>query len=135
MKSARFFENLMMFSIAGNFRCDRDLIRRVNLNLLMNAIKFSPANGEVGIDLNNTDEAVKITVKDNGPGIPAEFHKKIFSKFGQAEIRQQGQLYSTGLGLTFCKLAVATHGGSIGVESEVGKGSTFWFTLPRSSKK
>ena len=73
---------------------------------------------------------VRISISDNGPGIPPEYYEKIFEKFGQVESREHAQKYSTGLGLTFCKLAVEAHGGHIGVESEVGKGSTFWFKLP-----
>ena len=65
-------------------------------------------------------------------GVPVEYQARIFEKFGQVEARANRQKHSTGLGLTFCKLAVEAHGGSIGVESEVGKGSTFWFVLPRN---
>jgi signal transduction histidine kinase len=71
-----------------------------------------------------------VLISDNGPGIPKEYHVKVFEKFGQVEARKQKRFYSTGLGLTLCKLAVEAHGGKIGLESEVGKGSTFWFTLP-----
>lgn len=67
-------------------------------------------------------------LRPGGPGIPPEFHGKIFEKFGQVENRQR-QL-GAGLGLAFCKLAVEAHGGRIGVQSEVGHGSTFWFTIP-----
>ena len=67
---------------------------------------------------------------DTGSGIPAEYQEKIFEKFGQVEAGTGVKRYSTGLGLTFCKLAVEAHGGRICVESELGKGSTFWFTLP-----
>lgn len=112
-------------------RCDRELIRRVLTNLGANAMKFIPRNGIVTYDVQSTDAGVKVLVTDNGPGIPREFHKKIFEKFGQVEAHQQRKTYSTGLGLTFCKLAVEAHGGEIGVDSEEGKGSTFWFTLPR----
>ena len=74
---------------------------------------------------------VRCTVRDNGPGIPPEHREKVFDKFWQAEARQQGHTYSSGLGLTFCKMVVEAHGGKIGVESEVGAGSTFWFELPQ----
>jgi signal transduction histidine kinase len=93
-------------------------------------MKFVPDNGKVQFDIQKDDAGIKVLISDNGPGIPKEYHDKIFEKFGQVEIRQQRKIYSTGLGLTFCKLAVEAHGGKIGVESEVDKGSTFWFTLP-----
>jgi signal transduction histidine kinase len=69
--------------------------------------------------------------RDNGPGIPAEHQEKVFDKFWQGTARAQGVRYSSGLGLTFCKMVVEAHGGRIGVESEVGAGSTFWFELPQ----
>jgi signal transduction histidine kinase len=67
-----------------------------------------------------------VAVADNGLGIPREYHQRIFERFAQVEARK----FSTGLGLTFCKLAVEAHAGRIGVDSETGKGSTFWFVLP-----
>jgi len=105
---------------------DRDLIRRVLLNLLSNAIKFSPKDAEVVLRILPQDGQLLCQIQDQGPGIPSEMHQKIFEKFGQAEVRQ----HSTGLGLTFCKLAVEAHQGEIGVESTPGEGSTFWFCLP-----
>lgn len=106
---------------------DSELIARVLQNLLGNALKFTPADGEVKIRLDREDCKVRVSVSDNGPGIPSEFHQRIFEKFGQVKTdRSRG----TGLGLTFCRLAVEAHGGSIGVDSEVGQGSTFWFDLP-----
>ncbi len=114
--------------------CDQSVIRRIIVNLLMNAIKFSLRDGEVHVSLTRNEDTVEVMVKDNGEGIPAEFHEKIFTKFGQAEIRQEKRIYSSGLGLTFCKLAVEAHGGEIRVESEVDKGSCFRFTLPFSAK-
>jgi signal transduction histidine kinase len=78
-------------------------------------------------------DGVRVEVTDTGPGIPLEYQKRIFEKFGQVESRKEGQKHSSGLGLTFCKLAVEAHGGTIGVESEGGRGSTFWFTLPKGS--
>jgi len=70
-----------------------------------------------------------LEVTDTGRGIPPEFHALIFEKFGQVEARQQKHHLGTGLGLAFCKLALEAHGGTIGVESTVGQGSTFWFVL------
>ena len=109
--------------------CDQDLVRRILINLMTNAIKFTPSGGEVQVEVEETGAHVRVAVTDTGPGIPPEYHEKIFEKFGQAETREHGK-YSTGLGLTFCKLAVEAHRGTIGVDSEVGKGSTFWFILP-----
>jgi two-component system, sensor histidine kinase and response regulator len=111
-------------------RCDRELMRRVLTNIGANAVKFAPENGRVEFSIQKNSAGIKVLISDNGPGIPEEYQEKVFEKFGQVETRQQRKMYSTGLGLTLCKLAVEAHGGKIGVESEVGKGSTFWFTLP-----
>jgi len=110
---------------------DGGLILRVIQNLLGNALKFTPSDGWIRLGIEPDESHVRVTVRDNGPGIPPEYHGRIFEKFGQVEARANRQKYSTGLGLTFCKLAVEAHDGSIGVESEVGKGSTFWFVLPK----
>ena len=111
---------------------DGDLLLRVIQNLLGNALKFTPSDGWIRLGIEPDENRVRVTVRDNGPGIPAEYRERIFEKFGQVEARANGQKRSTGLGLTFCKLAVEAHGGSIGVESEIGKGSTFWFMLPKN---
>jgi signal transduction histidine kinase len=73
---------------------------------------------------------VQFSVLDTGPGIQPENYERIFEKFGQVETARMGRKGSTGLGLTFCKLAVEAHGGRIWVESEAGRGSTFAFVLP-----
>ncbi len=117
---------------------DEKLIERVFQNLLNNAIKFSPAHSTVKVAVSADEENVRVTVTDSGCGIPEKYQEKIFEKFGQIEARQNREKHSTGLGLTFCKLAVEAHGGRIGVVSPVtqagedgpGRGSTFWFTLP-----
>jgi signal transduction histidine kinase len=107
--------------------CDSDVIRRVIANLVGNAAKFARQDAAVRVTVQKGPVKATVAVTDSGPGIPVEYQQKIFEKFGQVA---QGQKHSTGLGLAFCKLAVEAHGGEIGVESEVGKGSTFWFTLP-----
>jgi len=112
--------------------CDTVLLRRVLDNLLSNALKFTPPGKEITISIAREGDAAQLAVTDTGPGIPEEYHQKIFEKFSQVEGEQQSK--GTGLGLTFCKLAVEAHGGKIGVDSEAGRGSTFWFTLPLAAK-
>jgi len=112
---------------------DPDLIRRVIANLLGNAVKFCSPTGQVRVQVSSATSGSEVRVQDDGPGIPAEFQAHIFEKFGQALSNGGSSRRSSGLGLTFCKLAVEAHGGWIGVESEVGKGSTFRFTLPASA--
>lgn len=117
--------------------CDSQLIVRVLVNLVGNAIKFVPESGSVTIDVNEKVEDGQtftvFRVIDNGEGIPPEYHKKIFEKFGQVDIRKRGRKISTGLGLTFCKLAVEAHDGTIEVNSMPGKGSTFTFVIPNET--
>jgi signal transduction histidine kinase len=110
--------------------CDANVIRRVIANLVANAMKVTPADGRIVLRVEQDGAQQKVSVADTGPGIAAEYHQKIFEKFGQAEGSRRGGPRSSGLGLTFCKLAVEAHGGRIAVESTIGKGSTFWFTLP-----
>jgi len=107
---------------------DVGLIRRALQNLLGNALRYTPSGGDVRMAVSSSPGGVRVTVTDAGPGIAPEFHLRIFDKFGQVE--DPNNRTGTGLGLTFCKLAIEAHGGRIGVESEVGQGSTFWFTLP-----
>lgn len=105
---------------------DSEVMIRVVSNLLANAIKFTPKAGTVTVRVGHRRGGACIEVVDTGRGIPAEYHARIFEKFGQIE---DGKHLGTGLGLTFCKLALEAHGGDIGVESTVGKGSTFWCVL------
>ena len=108
---------------------DRELLERVLQNLLNNALKFSPETAVVHLAIIATEKQARIEVSDSGSGIAPEFHQKIFEKFGQVETGNKRR--GSGLGLAFCKLAVAAHGGEIGVESGLNQGSNFWFTLPR----
>jgi PAS domain S-box-containing protein len=129
---------------------DREQLVRVFQNLLDNAIKFSPTGSTVtlGADVAHVDEGgahatrelpmplpplprgdwLVVWVRDQGPGIPPQFHERIFEKFGQ--VRGGRKVRGTGLGLTFCKLAVEAHGGRIWLQSAEGHGSTFAFALP-----
>ena len=113
------------------FLADHELLCRVLVNLISNAIKFTPSGGTVhlsaGHDANGN--SLLFVVRDSGEGIPAEAIERIFDKFGQVE-GKGGTRTSTGLGLTFCKMAVEAHGGRIWVESTLGEGSSFGFALP-----
>ena len=112
--------------------CDRDVVTRVVANLVGNAFRFVPRQGEIRIGLETLDGVVRVTVTDHGPGVEPEYRKVIFEKFGQAPLGRAGKARSTGLGLTFCKLAVEAHGGTIGVEGRNGGGARFWIDLPRT---
>ncbi len=111
---------------------DEGKLRRILVNLIGNAVKFTPAGGTLSVEVRRsaTEPATLFRVSDTGEGIPPEAFERIFEKFGQVESRKGGRMMSTGLGLTFCKLAIEAHGGQIGVESKLGEGSTFSFTLP-----
>ncbi|MFH0920739.1 MAG: ATP-binding protein [Fibrobacterota bacterium] len=117
-------------SDALQIHCDTDLVRRVIFNLLDNAVKFTRRGGIVCVRADRFRDRVKVSVSDCGPGIPAKFHGRMFEKEVQAELRNTHNLPSTGLGLAFCKLVVDAHEGQIGVLSNAGEGSTFWFDLP-----
>jgi signal transduction histidine kinase len=110
--------------------CDAALIRRVITNLMGNALKFTPSSGSITVTVSNAGSVARVEVADTGPGIPPEFLEKVFDKFSQGAEGRARKRYSTGLGLAFCKLAVEAHGGTVGVSSEVGVGSRFWFQLP-----
>ncbi|MDT7972915.1 MAG: HAMP domain-containing sensor histidine kinase [Armatimonadota bacterium] len=109
---------------------DRWVLIRVLVNLLSNALKYTPSGKTITVSAKVTDEGVHFAVTDEGPGIPKEYLSRIFDRFVQVEARKAGAPVGTGLGLTFCKLAVEAHGGRIWLESEVGKGTTVHFLLP-----
>ena len=108
---------------------DERRINQVVLNLLSNAVKFTPAGGTIEVNAQRVDGELRVSIRDDGPGIAAEDQVRIFEEFQQAEagMRQQE---GTGLGLALSKRLVELHGGRIWVESEPGNGSTFVFTLP-----
>jgi signal transduction histidine kinase len=107
--------------------CDRDRILQVFTNLVGNAIKFTPVGGAVTVRAEKLGDEVWLSVTDTGPGVPAEDLPHVFDRFWQA--KKTARL-GTGLGLSIAKGIVEAHGGRIWVESKVGVGSTFFFTLP-----
>ncbi len=110
---------------------DADKLTRTLVNLVGNAIKFTPAGGTVSVRADRDDsDSLLFSVRDTGEGIPPEDFSRIFEKFGQVQSRQAGRKMSTGLGLTFCKLAVEAHGGRIWLDSAPGEGTVFYFTVP-----
>jgi signal transduction histidine kinase len=114
----------------GDFVGDERKIKQILLNLLSNAVKFTTEGGRIRIDARQSDEAVEISVSDTGTGIAPDDLPKIFEEFRQVGSDYAHKTEGTGLGLTLAKKFVELHGGKIWVESEVGKGSTFIFTLP-----
>ncbi|MDZ4342786.1 MAG: GAF domain-containing sensor histidine kinase, partial [Candidatus Binatia bacterium] len=114
----------------GDFVGDERKIKQILLNLLSNAVKFTPEGGRIGIKARQADGAVEISVSDTGIGIAPEDQPKIFEEFRQVGGDYAHKVEGTGLGLTLAKKFVELHGGRIWVESEVGKGSKFTFTLP-----
>lgn len=117
-------ENIPLINI------DKDRIIQVIENYVSNAIKYSFSGTEVILKISRTDGFLEVSVKDQGQGISPENQTKLFTKFGKAGVKPTGKEKSTGMGLFICKSIVENHGGNVGVKSEVGKGSTFSFTLP-----
>ncbi|PID58007.1 hypothetical protein CSB45_04780 [candidate division KSB3 bacterium] len=109
---------------------DQAKIVRLFANILSNGIKYTPEAGSILIRVSIQQEAILTAITDTGQGIPAEYLKTIFNRFAQMDRKKHGKAVSVGLGLYFCKLVVNAHGGNIWAESEEGKGSTFYFTVP-----
>ena len=107
---------------------DGEMIRRVLINLLENAVKYSPPGGDITLGADIEDDVARIWVQDTGPGILTLDQEQIFDKF--TRLNPKGSQKGFGLGLAYCRLAIEGHGGKIWVESEPGEGSRFSFTLP-----
>jgi len=121
---------LLCGSCDTNFLGDERRLTQVLINLVSNAIKFSPANETIRIDVACDAGQIEFRVSDNGRGIPAEDCAKVFDRFKQVEMQDSTISGGSGLGLAICKGIVDAHGGSIGVQSQQGVGSTFWFRVP-----
>ncbi len=109
---------------------DPHRLLQVMANLLSNAVKFSPRNANIDVSLSTDNDRARVAVRDRGPGIPSEFHTRIFQKFSQADSSDARGKSGTGLGLAICKALVEQMGGAIGFRSELGLGATFFFELP-----
>ena len=114
----------------GDFTGDERKVKQILVNLLTNAVKFTPEGGQIRVEARLDDRAIIVSVTDTGIGIAKEDQEAIFEEFRQAGGNYAHKREGTGLGLTLTKRFVEMHGGKIWVESEVGKGSTFTFTLP-----
>jgi signal transduction histidine kinase len=114
----------------GDFTGDERKVKQILVNLLTNAVKFTPEGGQIKVEAGLGDSAVIVSVRDTGIGIAKEDQEAIFEEFRQASGNYAQKREGTGLGLTLTRRFVEMHGGKIWVESEVGKGSTFTFTLP-----
>jgi signal transduction histidine kinase len=114
---------------------DADRLAQVVVNLLSNAIKFSPENGVVSVSVCDQQDVVEVSVRDQGRGVPERFQEIIFERFRQVNEADHSEKGGTGLGLPICKAMIEQHGGRIGVRSEEGRGSEFWFTLPKEAAR
>ena len=114
----------------GDFIGDERKVKQILVNLLSNAVKFTPEGGQIKVDAGLGDSAVIVSVTDTGIGIVKEDQEAIFEEFRQASGNYRQKREGTGLGLTLTRRFVEMHGGRIWVESEIGKGSKFTFTLP-----
>jgi two-component system, NtrC family, sensor histidine kinase KinB len=110
---------------------DVDMVRRVLINLMENASKFTPPEGRIELGAKRDGDWIQMWVQDNGPGIPLADQERVFDKF--TRLKTEGAPSGLGVGLAFCRLAVEGHGGKIRVESQPGQGARFVFTLPIST--
>jgi two-component system phosphate regulon sensor histidine kinase PhoR len=106
-------------------------LAQVLLNLLDNAVKYTPAGGSIKIDTRESDKFLQVNISDTGIGIPAEDLTRIFERFYRVDKARSRELGGTGLGLSIVRNIISAHSGEVWVRSEYGRGSTFSFTLPK----
>ncbi|MDA7948190.1 MAG: ATP-binding protein [Hyphomicrobiaceae bacterium] len=119
----------------AHVHADAQRLEQVLTNFLSNAAKFSPEGRAVDVIVERHEGRIRVSVRDHGPGIPAEQQGKVFEKFVQVEDSSGRNKQGTGLGLSVSKSIIEQHDGRIGVESEVGKGSVFYFELPEAAQQ
>ncbi len=137
LESVRSFseqQNVALLCENYNFKAyaDEERIVQVLVNLLSNAIKFSPPGSEVTISVSREPGFLKFAVADQGRGIPEQFKSLIFERFQQVQQSDSREKGGSGLGLAICKAIVEQHCGTIGCETKLGEGSTFWFKVPEA---
>lgn len=127
----------LVIEISSSYQIKADalILERVLINLISNAMKFSPVNKEIIVKGFVEGDKMRLAVIDHGKGIAEEDQQYIFESFAQVEAKALGGIGSTGLGLTFCKLAIEAHGSQIGITSQSGKGTTFFFDLELTEVK
>ncbi|MBR6709014.1 MAG: ATP-binding protein, partial [Clostridia bacterium] len=113
---------------------DAERIEQVLINILSNAVKYTPDGGEIEVTAEHKNGLTAVSIRDNGIGIPAEDIPRLFERFYRVEKARTSEMGGTGLGLAIAKEIIAAHGGSIQVSSEVGKGTLVTITLPLDSK-
>ncbi|HEY9679042.1 MAG TPA: PAS domain S-box protein [Drouetiella sp.] len=123
---------LEMIHSGAQVYADGDRLVQVIVNLVSNAVKFSPKGAAVTVAVTQIPGMVEVKVIDRGRGIPEKYKNLLFQRFQQVEASDARKKGGTGLGLAICKGIIEAHGGTIGVESEEGKGSVFWFKIPPS---
>ncbi len=137
IRSLAMAKNIQIQHQAGTVRpvyADRVRFKQILYNLLSNAVKFTPKGGRIDIDCAENENAVRISVTDTGIGIRPEDQEVVFEEFRQVEVNTDAASEGTGLGLAITKRLVEQQGGKISLESELGKGSRFTFTLPAGSR-